>query len=524
MGIIVRNRETGMIHFYMKGADVIMKKIVEASDWLDEECDRLAREGLRTLVFGQKIFTEEEYEDFARAFKDAETSLDDREAKVDRAIESIEDGLKLLGLTGVEDKLQFQVQETLESLRNAGIKIWMLTGDKRETATCIAISSKLVGRTQEIFQLEAPNVAEAKAALAAYSLQLKSSETALIVDGGSLEIFFKHLEQEFFQATQHAPSVVCCRCAPDQKAQVVRMIKVYTKKQTAAIGDGGNDVSMIQAADIGIGIVGKEGRQASLASDFSVDQFSHISTLFLWHGRNSYHRSAVLSQFVIHRGSIITFIQATFSAVFFMSPVTIFTGMLLFGYSCWYTMAPVFCLITDEDASKENVHEFPELYTDLRKGRALSTRTFLTWMLLSLYQASIIGFGCVVLGADTYLKFIDLSFTALIAVLLLDVCLVFRKWNVIMIISEVGTFAAYVFCMILFRAYYGSIFFLSSFIFSSFHLLTGGKKKDIEYISSIGFWWRILVLIVMSFIPPLASMLLYVTFSPPAYKKLEYSV
>jgi len=466
MGIIVRSRETGMIFFFMKGADVIMKKIVEASDWLDEECDRLAREGLRTLVFGQKVFTEEEYEEFAEAFKQAETSLEDREAKVERVIVSIEAGLKLLGLTGVEDKLQFQVQETLEALRNAGIKIWMLTGDKRETATCIAISSKLVGRTQEIFQLEATNLAEAKASLAAYQAQLASAETALIVDGGSLEFFFKHLEQEFFLATQHSPSVVCCRCAPDQKAQVVKMIKQYTKKQTAAIGDGGNDVSMIQAADVGIGIVGKEGRQASLASDFSVDQFSHISTLFLWHGRNSYHRSAVLSHFIIHRGSILTFTQAILSSIFYISPVTFYTGMLLFGYSVWYTSAPIFALITDEDASKENVHEFPELYTDLRKGRALSFKTFMIWMLLSLYQASIISFGCVVLGADTYLKYVDLSFTAFTLVLLLDVVLVFRKWNFIMILAEVSTAAGYFFCMVLFRAYYGLSFF--PFSFSSF--------------------------------------------------------
>jgi len=63
--------------------------------------------------------------------------------------------------------------------------------------------------------------------------------------------------------------------------------------------------------------VGKEGKQASLAADFSITQFSHLTKLLLWHGRNSYKRSAKLSQFVIHRGLIIAVIQAVFSSIFF---------------------------------------------------------------------------------------------------------------------------------------------------------------------------------------------------------------
>jgi phospholipid-translocating ATPase len=123
-------------------------------------------------------------------------------------------------------------------------------------------------------------------------------------------------------ATQ-LPAVAACRCSPTQKADVARLIREYTKKTVCCIGDGGNDVSMIQAADVGIGIVGKEGKQASLAADFSINQFSYLTKLLLWHGRNSYKRSAKLSQFVIHRGLIIAVIQAVFSSIFFfarMSP------------------------------------------------------------------------------------------------------------------------------------------------------------------------------------------------------------
>lgn len=106
---------------------------------------------------------------------------------------------------------------------------------------------------------------------------------------------------------------MACRCSPTQKADVARLIRAHTKKRVCCIGDGGNDVSMIQAADVGLGIVGKEGKQASLAADFSINQFSYLTKLLVWHGRNSYKRSAKLAQFVIHRGLIISIIQAVFS-------------------------------------------------------------------------------------------------------------------------------------------------------------------------------------------------------------------
>jgi len=133
-------------------------------------------------------------------------------------------------------------------------------------------------------------------------------------------------------ATQ-LPAVAACRCSPTQKADVARLIREYTKKTVCCIGDGGNDVSMIQAADVGIGIVGKEGKQASLAADFSINQFSYLTKLLLWHGRNSYKRSAKLSQFVIHRGLIIAVIQAVFSSIFFFARTSLLFEMIGLMYS-----------------------------------------------------------------------------------------------------------------------------------------------------------------------------------------------
>lgn len=154
MGIIVRDLTSGEITFYEKGADVVMVKIVQYNDWLEEECGNMAREGLRTLVVARKRLSEELYQEFESRYHVAKTSIADRTAAMNTVVNQIlEQDLELLGLTGVEDKLQDGVKTTLELLRNAGLKIWMLTGDKIETATCIAISSKLVARNQSIHQI-----------------------------------------------------------------------------------------------------------------------------------------------------------------------------------------------------------------------------------------------------------------------------------------------------------------------------------------------------------------------------------
>lgn len=145
---------------------------------------------------------------------------------------------------------------------------------------------------------------------------------------------------------------------------------------------------MIQAADVGVGIVGKEGKQASLAADFSVTQFSFLTKLLLWHGRNSYRRSAKLAQFVIHRGLIISVMQAVFSSIFFFAPIALYQGWLMVGYATIYTMAPVFSLVLDRDVSEDLAIIYPELYKETTKGRALSYKTFFKWLMISVYQGS----------------------------------------------------------------------------------------------------------------------------------------
>ena len=157
MGIVLRN-ERGEMWFFLKGADTVMQKLLVANDWMEEECNNMAREGLRTLVIGRRRLSEELWSEFEEAFNAADTLLNDRDAaKAQVVTKYLEHGLEILGITGVEDRLQDDVKPSFELLRNAGVRIWMLTGDKVETARCVAISSKLVGRGQYIHSVTKGN-------------------------------------------------------------------------------------------------------------------------------------------------------------------------------------------------------------------------------------------------------------------------------------------------------------------------------------------------------------------------------
>eukprot|EP00094_Tigriopus_californicus_P003303 TCALIF_03178-PA protein Name:"Similar to ATP9B Probable phospholipid-transporting ATPase IIB (Bos taurus)" AED:0.14 eAED:0.14 QI:0/0.90/0.83/1/0.81/0.83/12/242/1157 len=496
MGIIVRDDLTNEIVFYVKGADTVMTFIVQYNDWLEEEVDNMAREGLRTLVVAKKTLHADQYHDFEQRYNAAKLSVVNRSAQVAAVIESLERDMELLSVTGVEDKLQDNVRNTLEVLRNAGIKVWMLTGDKLETATCIAKSSRLVSRTQNIHIFRTvTSRAEAHQELNAFR---RKQDAALVIKGDSLEICLEFYEHEFMELVTACPAVVCCRCSPEQKAQVVRLIGAHTGKITAAIGDGGNDVSMIQAACAGIGIVGKEGMQASLAADFSLTQFSHVARLMLVHGRNSYKRSASLSQFVIHRGLIITTMQAIFSAVFYFSSVSLYQGFLMVGYATVYTMFPVFSLVLDRDVPGRTALTYPELYKDLTKGRSLSYKTFFVWNLISIYQGGVIMFGALLLFEDEFIHVVSISFTALIMTELIMVALTIRTWHLLMVLAELLSIVIYILSLVILKDYF-----------------------DAEFIRTTDFLWKTMVITAVSCLPLYIIKILRKRFSPPSYVKLS---
>uniref|UniRef100_A0A8C7H0H8 Phospholipid-transporting ATPase n=1 Tax=Oncorhynchus kisutch TaxID=8019 RepID=A0A8C7H0H8_ONCKI len=443
MGIIVRDESTGEISFYMKGADVVMAGIVQYNDWLEEECGNMAREGLRVLVVSKKSLTEEQYQDFEARYIQAKLSVHDRSLKVATVIESLEMEMELLCLTGVEDQLQADVRPTLEILRNAGIKVWMLTGDKLETATCTAKNAHLVTRNQDIHIFRSVTTrGEAHLELNAFR---RKHDCALVISGDSLEVCLKFYEYEFMELACQCPAVVCCRCAPTQKAQIVRLLQERTGKLTCAVGDGGNDVSMIQEADCGVGVEGK----------------------------------------------------AVFSSVFYFASVPLYQGFLIIGYSTIYTMFPVFSLVLDKDVKSEVAMLYPELYKDLLKGRPLSFKTFLIWVLISIYQGSIIMYGALLLFESEFVHIVAISFTSLILTELLMVALTIQTWHWLMIVAELLSLACYI----------ASLVFLHEFI-------------DVYFIATLSFLWKVTVITLVSCLPLYILKYLRRRFSPPNYSKL----
>ncbi|XP_059974536.1 probable phospholipid-transporting ATPase IIB isoform X4 [Mesoplodon densirostris] len=444
MGVIVRDESTAEITFYMKGADVAMSSVVQYNDWLEEECGNMAREGLRTLVVAKRALTEEQYQDFENRYNQAKLSIHDRTLKVAAVVESLEREMELLCLTGVEDQLQADVRPTLEMLRNAGIKIWMLTGDKLETATCIAKSSHLVSRMQDthIFR-PVTNRGEAHLELNAFR---RKHDCALVISGDSLEVCLKYYEHEFVELACQCPAVVCCRCAPTQKAHIVKLLQQHTGKRTCAIGDGGNDVSMIQAADCGIGIEGK----------------------------------------------------AVFSSVFYFASVPLYQGFLMVGYATVYTMFPVFSLVLDQDVKPEMAMLYPELYKDLTKGRSLSCKTFLVWVLISIYQGGILMSGALVLFESEFVHVVAISFTALVLTELLMVALTVRTWHWLMAVAELLSLGCYV----------ASLAFLN-------------KYFDVAFITTVTFVWKVSAITVVSCLPLYVLKYLKRKLSPPSYSKLS---
>ena len=496
MGIVLRfSRQTGVskdeegeIVFFQKGADTVMASIVAANDWLDEETANMAREGLRTLVIGRRNLSRQQYANFVSAYSEASLSLQGRDQAMAKVVKQhLEHDLELLGVTGVEDKLQNAVKPSLELLRNAGVKVWMLTGDKVETARCIAISSKLVSRGQYIHTIA--NLKRKDAALDALSTLHSRPNAALLIDGQSLALFLHYHREAFISTAVTLPAVIACRCSPTQKADLARLIRAYTRKRIACIGDGGNDVSMIQAADVGVGIVGKEGRQASLAADFSITQFAHITKLLVWHGRNSYKRSAKLAQFVIHRGLIISVCQTVFSVASHFEPIALYRDWLLVGYATIYTMAPVFSLVLDRDVDEGLANLYPELYKELTLGKSLSYRSFFIWVGISIYQGLIIQGGSELLvpgfnnreenltSSTGFRRMVAVSYTVLVVNELIMVAAEITTWHPIMIFSILGTALIY----------FGSLPFLGGYF-------------DLEYVVTLGFWWRFSAIVAASLV------------------------
>ncbi|XP_061721077.1 probable phospholipid-transporting ATPase IIB isoform X2 [Cydia pomonella] len=473
MGIIVQEEVSGEITYYVKGADVALAPLLE-SPWLNEECKRLAAEGLRTLVVAKKILTKNEYLEFESEYKEARLSVTNRAEKTMAAMSKLQCGLQLLGLTGVEDRLADHVPETMAMLRAAGIKIWMLTGDKLETALCIARSLHLGGGSRWFVAPECSSRRDAHALLRGLAA---AADQDLIIEGETLEMCLQCYEDELVEVLCGCSGVVVARCSPTQKARVAQLLRARGRV-VAAVGDGGNDVAMIQEADIGVGIEGAEGRAASLAGDVSVRAFSSLARLLLVHGRRAVMRSAALSLFIVHRGLIVSTMQAVFSVVFYFSSVSLYPGFLMVGYGTLFTMLPVFSLVLDKDIPSSTALKYPQLYKQLTKGRQLSYKTFYIWTGISIYQGGVIMYGALVLFEDQLIHIVEISYTALILTELIMVALTVDTWHRLMVVAELASLLMYATTLLVFNSYF-----------------------DSDFIKHWDFWWKVTTITLVSCLP-----------------------
>ena len=252
--------------------------------------------GYRTLFIAMKILSQEEYDKFASDLKEAQMSLINKEEKVAEVYNQIEQGLILLGATIVEDKLQDLVPETIRDLRLAKVKVWMLTGDKMNTAYNIGLSCNLISKNMKTFNVKGEEkkvnhdlvdinkeqrnqiilnfAKEYQGFKNNYNSMTKPSFGILVDEKALLTISEDNeIQKIFLEIAKDAETVICCRVSPLQKSQVVKMMKNYdTNGITLAIGDGGNDVPMIMEAHIGVGIYGEEGLRAVQSSDYAMGE------------------------------------------------------------------------------------------------------------------------------------------------------------------------------------------------------------------------------------------------------------
>lgn len=675
MSVLLRSHTTNQLILLMKGADDKVLAALAAHQHKSEiiaDVEQFAQLGLRTLCLCQRVVSESEYAKWSIKLNKAATAMKDRESLVADAYAEIEKDFQFVGITAIEDKLQQGVPETIELLRRAGIKIWMLTGDKLATAVQIATSCNLVNPTSvlsgEVFTIEGKTFDTALASLNAtiakvlpltrgmgatttvsstgvrlnsyfdqpqaykyQHLQLKTAaadlesgingdpyvkidtsdsdsvshdtlqglkdaiggasprtasdgqsqpgsvvinshpedmvphsdmeddlmsqtsntykmrhvrhssrqsvdteseydssasgaytasedpfvhdedpdfqaqqyfqqyhdqqfhrpminpntklmphrtvggiatgtggkrELSLVVEGSTLAHLLRPAcKARFLQLALEAHTVICCRVTPQQKAQVVELVKhgvsgVAGGKQertTLAIGDGGNDVSMIQSASVGVGLVGREGLQASRASDFSLAKFRFLAKLILVHGRWSYRRTAFIAHYCFHKSLFLAFMQIFFAFFSGFAGTSFFDSFALASYNVLFTALPILFYSLDKDINEQNLLLNPQLYHETQSGRFINTFTLLYWFVRSFAQSAIVFF-CVIMLSHShvsngyYSDWISTSNMAYGACVIVQTLTIFLESNQLTFINQIviwGTLVVYFVAMII---------------------------------------------------------------------------
>lgn len=357
-----------------------------------------ASEGLRTLLHAYRFLDEEEYTSWRKVFRDASTSLVDRQAMIEKAGDIIEQDLELAGATAIEDKLQKGVPEAIEKLRRANIKMWMLTGDKRETAINIGHSCRLIKDYSSITILDYEN-GDVKQRMASATLDIshgKVAHSVVVIGGHTLGLLQADdtARRLFIDLAILVDSVICCRASPSQKAWLVAAIRRKVKGAiTLAIGDGANDIAMIQEAHVGIGITGKEGLQAARTSDYSIAQFRFLLRLLLVHGRWNYIRTCKYILSTFWKEMLFYLTQALFQRYAGYTGTSLYEPWSLSMFNTLFTSLPViFMGIFEKDLAPSTLLAVPELYTLGHHNGGFNFTIYAGWVFMASAEAMLVYF------------------------------------------------------------------------------------------------------------------------------------
>ncbi|KAG5976494.1 hypothetical protein E4U55_007305 [Claviceps digitariae] len=362
-----------------------------------QHVDDFASEGLRTLLYAYRYIDDESYASWKAIYREAETSLANRQELIEEAGEMIEQKFELAGATAIEDKLQEGVPETIDKLRRANIKVWMLTGDKRETAINIGHSARVCKPFSEIYILDRHNgnlqdcltttLNDVGRGMVPHSVVVVDGQTLSTIDADD------HLALLFYDLVLRVDSVICCRASPSQKAHLVRSIRRFLpKSMTLAIGDGANDIGMIQASHVGLGISGREGLQASRISDYSIAQFRFLQHLLFVHGRWNYLRTGKYVLATFWKEIIFFLAQAHYQRFNGYSGTSLFESWSLTVFNSLFTSLPVILLgIFEKDLAAETLLAVPELYATFgQQNRGFRLRQYCGWMVMGVLGSLVI--------------------------------------------------------------------------------------------------------------------------------------
>ncbi|KAK1904725.1 putative phospholipid-transporting ATPase VB [Dissostichus eleginoides] len=472
MSVLVRHPITKKCVLYTKGADYAILELLGTSyaehlrgkqkniaTDTQHHLDFYGKEGLRTLCFTKKVVSEKVYESWLVCRRNALAAIDNREELVMETAVQLETELTLLGATGIEDRLQESVPDTVVALREAGIRVWVLTGDKPETAVNIGYACRLLEEEDLVINMSCKNKLECTSILDCTLEEVKrysedprnvdtSQDVALVIDGRTLTMALSSdLQDRFVDLAKHCRTVLCCRVTPLQKSRVVKVVREKLKVMTLAVGDGANDVNMIQAADIGVGISGQEGMQAVMASDFAISRFKHLKKLLLVHGHWCYTRLANMIIYFFYKN--VAYVNLLFWYQFFcgFSAATMIDYWMMIFFNLFFTsVPPIMFGIMDQDISAEMLLGVPELY---RTGQGAGEYTFTTfWVsILDAFYQSLVGFFIPYLAyqdsdIDLFTFGTPINTISLFTILL-HLSIEIKAWTVVHWVTMLGSVALY---------------------------------------------------------------------------------